>query len=107
MAPYIWIPKYPIKKRKEVEKVIEHVVESSIKDLERPKIETSDSPRYFSAKELERITAKAQNDELGKVSVVRDSEGRTFLKAGEGEVVEVKRRKFMVANLLTGEKKEI
>jgi len=107
MAPYIWIPKYPIRKRKEIERVVEHVVESSLKGLEKPKVEVGGSPKYFSAKELERITEKAQRDELGKVRIVKDEEGRTFLKAGDGEVIEVKRKKFMVANLITGEKKEL
>ena len=106
-GPYIWIPKYPIRKRKEIERTIEHIVETSTKNLEKiesPKVSSS-GPKYFSFKELERLSQKAQNDEMGKISVIRDSEGRTFLKAGS-QKIEIKRKRFEVAKL-DGEKTKV
>lgn len=111
--PYIWIPKIPHRKRREMEKVVEHVVESATKGMEKVRSEAqrieargSGSGGYLDERKLSEMAGKARVDEAGRVAVVKGEGGQVYLKAGHEEV-EIKRSKFMVANLVTGEKKKI
>lgn len=106
--PYIWIPKIPHRKRREMEKVVEHVVESATKGMEKlgSGAQESRSGGYLDEKKLSEFAGKARVDEHGRVSVVKGEGGQVYLKAGHEEV-EIKRSKFTVANLVTGEKKKI
>lgn len=111
--PYIWIPKIPHRKRREMEKVVEHVVESATKGMEKlgsgaqgSGAQESRSGGYLDERKLSEIAGKARVDEAGRVSVVKGEGGQVYLKAGHEEV-EIKRSKFTVANLVTGEKKKI
>ena len=106
---HIWIPKINPQKRREVEKVIEHVVETASRAVEKERISVSPSRSetgYMDEKKLNEIVSKARNDKFGKVEIVRGEGGQVYLKAGD-QVAELRRQKFMVANLLTGEKRRI
>ena len=103
--PYIWIPRIPHRKRREMERVVEHVVESATKGVER-RVEESRMGGYLDERKLSEMAGKARGDEHGRVAVVRGEGGQVYLKAGNEEV-EVRRSKFMVANLITGEKKKV
>jgi len=116
-VPYIWIPKIPHRKRREMEKVVEHVVESATKGMEkvgsgaqeRRAVESGASGGtggYLDERKLGEFAGKARGDEHGRVAVVKGEGGQVYLKAGHEEV-EIKRSKFTVANLVTGEKKKI
>jgi len=107
-VPYIWIPKIPHRKRREMERVVEHVVESATKGIERVERRAVEvgSGGYLDERRLSEMAGKARVDEHGRVAVVKGEGGQVYLKAGNEEV-EVKRSKFMVANLATGEKKKI
>jgi hypothetical protein len=93
-----------------MEKVVEHVVESAVKAVEGEKIKRSlnveGSAGYLDEKKLSEIASKARGDDFGRVAVVKGEGGQVYLKAGH-EDVEIKRSKFTVANLITGEKKKI
>ena len=105
---HIWIPKIDPRKRREVEKVIEHVVESANRAVEKERISVKpvkSESGYMDEKKLSEMVSKARKDEFGKVEIKGEG-GKVYLKAGD-QVMELKRRKFMVANLLTGEKKRI
>jgi hypothetical protein len=104
---YIWIPRISHRKRREMERVVEHVVESATKfeGLERRRSEPV-SVGYLDERRLSEVASKARVDEHGRVAVVKGEGGQVYLKAGNEEV-EVKRSKFTVANLITGEKKKI
>jgi len=106
---HIWIPKIDPRKRREIEKVVEHVVETSTKPLKSDKKEMITSlseVRYMDEKKMGEMASKAQHDEYGKVTIKKGEGGQVYLKAGESEI-ELKRKKFLVADLLTGEKKVI
>jgi ribosome recycling factor len=106
---HIWIPKIDPRKRREVEKVVEHVVETATKSIrsERAKMATSLSEvRYMDEKKMGEMALKAQRDEYGKVTIKKGEGGQIYLKAGDHEI-ELRRKKFLVADLLTGEKKAI
>jgi len=112
-VPYIWIPKIPHRKRKEMEKVVEHVVESATKGMEKVgsgaqerRAVEGGSGGYLDERKLGEFAGKARGDEHGRVAVVKGEGGQVYLKAGHEEV-EIKRSKFTVANLVTGEKKKI
>jgi len=64
--PYIWIPRYDRRKLKEIEKTVEHIIESSTKNLQPIKT-TLPSAGYMSATELEGMVQRAQKDEMGRV----------------------------------------
>jgi hypothetical protein len=106
--PYIWIPRIPHRKRREMERVVEHVVESATKGMEREGSRSvgSSSGGYLDERKLSEMAGKARGDEHGRVAVVKGEGGQVYLRAGNEEV-EVKRGKFTVANLITGEKKKI
>ena len=108
--PYIWIPKIPHRKRREMERVVEHVVESAIKGVEGESLKVRKSEPltvgYMDEKKLNEMAGKARVDEHGRVAVIKGEGGQVYLKAGHEEV-EIKRSKFTVANLITGEKKKI
>jgi hypothetical protein len=107
--PYIWIPKIPHRKRREMERVVEHVVESATKGMEREErraVGGSSTGGYLDERKLSEMAGKARGDEHGRVAVVKGEGGQVYLKAGNEEV-EVKRSKFTVANLITGEKKKV
>jgi hypothetical protein len=91
-----------------MERVVEHVVESATKGMERERrgVVVCGSGGYLDEKRLSEMAGKARADEQGRVAVVKGEGGQVYLKAGNEEV-EVKRSKFMVANLVTGEKKKI
>jgi len=107
-VPYIWIPRIPHRKRREMEKVVEHVVESATKGMERVerRAEENRFGGYLDEKKLSELAGRARADEHGRVAVVKGEGGQVYLKAGHEEV-EIKRSKFTVANLETGEKKKI
>jgi hypothetical protein len=91
-----------------MERVVEHVVESATRGVEVVKergVEVG-SGGYLDEKRLSEIAGKASSDEHGRVAVVKGEGGQVYLKAGHEEV-EVRRSKFTVANLMTGEKKKI
>jgi hypothetical protein len=96
-----------------MEKVVEHVVESATKGMEREgsgaqgrRAVESGSGGYLDERKLSEFAGKARGDEHGRVAVVKGEGGQVYLKAGHEEV-EIKRSKFTVANLVTGEKKKI
>jgi hypothetical protein len=106
---HIWIPKIDPRKRREIEKVVEHVVETSTKTFRVDKREMTTSlseVKYMDEKKMGEMALKAQRDEYGKVTIKKGEGGQVYLKAGDHEI-ELKRRKFVVADLLTGEKKAI
>jgi hypothetical protein len=105
--PYIWIPRIPHRKRKEMERVVEHVVESATKfeGLRERKSEPV-SVGYLDERRLSEVASKARVDEHGRVAVVKGEGGQVYLKAGHEEV-EIKRGKWTVADLTTGKKREI
>jgi hypothetical protein len=106
--PYIWIPKIPHRKRKEMERVVEHVVECATKGMEKVERRAveSGSSGYLDERRLSEIAGKARVDEHGRVAVVKGEGGQMYLKAGHEEI-EIRRSKWTVADLTTGKKKEI
>jgi hypothetical protein len=106
---HIWIPKIDPRKRKEVEKVVEHVVETATRAVEGERVKMTASlseVRYMDEKKMGEMASKAQRDEYGKVTIKKGEGGQVYLKAGDREI-ELRRRKFVVADLLTGEKRTI
>jgi hypothetical protein len=108
--PYIWIPRIPHRKRREMERVVEHVIESAVKGVEGERVKVGGSVGgsggYLDERRLSEVARKAKVDEYGRVAVVKGEGGQVYLRAGNEEV-EIKRSKFMVANLVTGEKKKV
>jgi len=109
-VPYIWIPKISPRKRREMERVVEHVVESAVKGVEGESLKGRKTEPltvgYLDERKLSEMAGKARGDEHGRVAVVKGEGGQVYLKAGHEEV-EIKRSKFTVANLITGEKKKV
>jgi hypothetical protein len=91
-----------------MEKVVEHVVESATKGMERVErgVVERGSGGYLDERKLSEFAGKARVDEQGRVAVVKGEGGQVYLKAGHEEV-EIRRSKFTVANLITGEKKKV
>jgi hypothetical protein len=93
-----------------MERVVEHVVESALKGVEGENLKVRKSEPitagYLDERKLSEMASKARVDEAGRVAVVKGEGGQVYLKAGHEEV-EIKRSKFTVANLITGEKKKI